>query len=56
MSQKATFQTGTTGPEFTDESQVANRDTAILPAMVNATIGPDMPGGHGSSKKTPETK
>lgn len=53
MPKKATFKTGTTGPEFTNDSQVANRDTNILPAMVNATIGPDKPGEHGSKGAHP---
>lgn len=48
---KATYTTGSTGPEFTDKQAVANRDTTILPAMVNAVPNPDTRDKH---EATPE--
>jgi hypothetical protein len=46
--EKAQFKTGNVGVEFSDEDQVANRDTTVLPQMVNANTdgkgkGGDMP-------------
>lgn len=38
MNKKATFKTDTTAVEFVDNNKVANRDTTVLPAMVNADI------------------
>lgn len=35
---KPQFKTGNVGVEFINDSQVANRDTDVLPAMVNADI------------------
>lgn len=34
--EKAQFKTGNVGVEFIDEAKVANKDTTVLPRMVNA--------------------